>query len=79
MTGREENEGMPTRAEQERKAPDAARAALDRVYGPQGHEAGPEAADRIEGVLLLASWFRRYPEERQRVLPPARARALCPA
>jgi excinuclease ABC subunit C len=39
--------------------------------------AGAELAERLEGVLLVASWFRRYPEERQRVLQPGEALARC--
>jgi excinuclease ABC subunit C len=35
------------------------------------------AGNEVDGVLLVASWFRRYPEERARVLAPARALALC--
>jgi excinuclease ABC subunit C len=35
------------------------------------------AGNEVDGVLLVAAWFRRYPEERARVLEPAQALALC--
>ena len=44
---------------------------LEEVYRPEQAAGGCERAERVEGVLLVASWFRRYPEERQRVLRPA--------
>jgi excinuclease ABC subunit C len=31
----------------------------------------------IDGILLIAAWFRRHPEERARTLKPATALALC--
>ncbi len=35
------------------------------------------AGNEVDGVLLVAAWFRRYPEERTRVLAPEQALALC--
>jgi excinuclease ABC subunit C len=35
------------------------------------------AGGEVDGVLLVAAWFRRHPEERARVLAPAQALALC--
>jgi excinuclease ABC subunit C len=35
------------------------------------------AGNEVDGVLLVAAWFRRYPEERARVLTPEQALALC--
>jgi excinuclease ABC subunit C len=37
----------------------------------------PPVNEVIDGVLLIASWFRRHPEERARTLEPAAALALC--
>ena len=34
------------------------------------------AGNEVDGVLLVAAWFRRYPEERGRVLAPEQALAL---
>ncbi len=39
--------------------------------------AGAERAERVEGVLLVASWFRRYPEERKQALRPDEAMGRC--
>jgi excinuclease ABC subunit C len=33
--------------------------------------------DHVDGFMLIASWFRRHPKERRRVLEPAEALALC--
>jgi len=35
------------------------------------------AGNEVDGVLLVAAWFRKYPQERARVLAPEQARALC--
>jgi hypothetical protein len=35
------------------------------------------AGNEVDGVLLVAAWFRRHPEERARVLGPAEALARC--
>jgi excinuclease ABC subunit C len=53
-----------------------AKALLEEVYRP-GHALGAERADRVEGVLLVAGWFGRYPAERGRLLAPAEAIARC--
>lgn len=39
------------------------------------HEA--RRVEEVEGILLVARWFRRYPEERGRVWKPEEALALC--
>jgi excinuclease ABC subunit C len=44
---------------------------------PSRLRAGPAA--EVDGVLLVAGWFRRYPEERARTLTPAEALACCRA
>jgi excinuclease ABC subunit C len=36
-----------------------------------------ESAEHLNGILLVASWFRRYPDERSRVLLPEDALARC--
>jgi len=35
--------------------------------------------DQVDGFMLIASWFRRYPQEKKRVLTPAAALDLCRA
>jgi excinuclease ABC subunit C len=45
---------------------------IDRVYRSDDAWIGPPASEVIDGVLLIAAWFRRHPEERERVLDPAR-------
>jgi hypothetical protein len=48
--------------------------ALDAVY--QGSTQGPPGLDEIDGVLLVAGWFRRHRSERKRVLDVEAARQL---
>jgi excinuclease ABC subunit C len=55
----------------------ATAAALDAVY--HGGAGGPPRPDEIDGVLLVAAWFRRHPVEKEKVLAPAAARAACAA
>jgi excinuclease ABC subunit C len=45
----------------------------------RGHiaDAGTLAPHEADGLLLVTSWFRRYPEERKQTLEPDRALALC--
>jgi excinuclease ABC subunit C len=50
-----------------------ARAALEAVYA-RG-VAGPTGVEEVDGVLLVASWFRRHPQERARTFSPATALA----
>jgi excinuclease ABC subunit C len=50
---------------------------LEEVYRPEDPAGGSERAECVEGVLLVASWFRRYPDERKRLLRPAAAVARC--
>jgi excinuclease ABC subunit C len=57
----------------------AAAAALDAVYGAAPPVPGPLSLDEIDGVLLVAGWFRRHAAERDRALDPEAARALCRA
>ena len=53
----------------------AAAAALEAVY--RGAASGPPGPDEIDGVLLVAAWFRRHPAEKEKTLEPAAARAAC--
>jgi excinuclease ABC subunit C len=62
----------PTESEGHRRV----KATLEAVYRPE-QAAGAELTERVEGVLLVASWFHRYPEERARVLQPGDAIARC--
>ena len=54
-----------------------AAATLAEVY--QQRQRGPSLPrpEEMDGVFLVSSWFRRYPEERGRTLEPQAARALC--
>ena len=54
----------------------AAAAKLEAVYGTDGG-AGPLSLDEIDGVLLVAAWFRRQAGERERTLAPGEALAAC--
>ncbi len=37
----------------------------------------PPGPDEIDGVLLVAAWFRRHGTEKEKTLEPAAARAMC--
>ncbi len=50
---------------------------LEAVYRQERRKARTEGPEKVEGVLLVAGWFSRYPEERQRVLRPDEAIARC--
>jgi excinuclease ABC subunit C len=52
----------------------AAAAALERVYGKGGELPGPLAHGEIDGVLLVAGWFRLHAQERAQTLKPGAAR-----
>jgi excinuclease ABC subunit C len=52
------------------------KALLEAVYRP-GRSAEPDQAYQVEGVLLVAGWFRRSPVEWARLLRPAEAIAQC--
>jgi excinuclease ABC subunit C len=53
----------------------AAAALLRTVYQTAGVP-GPLSLEEIDGVLLVAGWFRRHSSERGRTLPPAQALVL---
>jgi excinuclease ABC subunit C len=50
---------------------------LEAVYQRGGKVPGPPGPGEIDGVLLVAAWFRKHAAERQRLLTPEAARALC--
>jgi excinuclease ABC subunit C len=55
-------------------------AAADRigeVFGKDETWTGPPASEIIDGVLLVAAWFRRHPKEREHVLQPHAVIATC--
>jgi hypothetical protein len=54
-----------------------AAAAAEAVYFAWEARGRLLAADEVDGVLLVAGWFRRHPEERERTLAPEAALALC--
>ncbi len=57
----------------------AATAALEAVYRQASDLPGPPGLDEIDGVLLVAAWFRRHPEEQQRTRTPEEVLAACRA
>jgi excinuclease ABC subunit C len=61
-----------------RTAEDRERAAalLAEVYGAATLP-GPPSLDEIDGMLLVAAWFRRHAPERGRTLSPEAALAIC--
>ena len=46
---------------------------------PEGKEPAAVAADQVDSILLVTAWFRKHTEERQRMLTPEDALALCSA
>jgi excinuclease ABC subunit C len=50
---------------------------LEGVYRAEDSRPGPLTRDEIDGVLLVAGWFRKHPAERQCTLEPQAALALC--
>jgi excinuclease ABC subunit C len=55
----------------------AASKCLRKVYGGRATASGPPRAGEIDGVLLVAAWFRRRTEERRSALEPAAALERC--
>jgi excinuclease ABC subunit C len=53
--------------------------ALDAVFGRPAAANAALAAHEFDGVLLVAAWFRKHPEERARTLTPWQALDLCAA
>jgi excinuclease ABC subunit C len=50
--------------------------AVRSVYDPH-NLAALAPADHVDHVLLVAAWFRKFPEEREKVLTPEQAVPLC--
>jgi excinuclease ABC subunit C len=55
----------------------AVRDALQGTFEQRHPAGGPLPVDEMDGVLLVAGWFRRNPEERTRTLALAQALAAC--
>jgi len=53
------------------------RTAIEKIYRRSRGDTGPVAIDRLDGILLVAAWFRKRPEERANVLTPEHALELC--
>jgi excinuclease ABC subunit C len=49
---------------------------IESVYGKDGRSRMP-SSDETDAILLVASWFRRHPEERGRTISPNQALAGC--
>jgi excinuclease ABC subunit C len=47
------------------------------MYGPDERWARPTASEAIDGILLVAAWFRRHAGELERVFDPAEVPAGC--
>jgi excinuclease ABC subunit C len=71
--------GRTVAAVQEPQDPDGASAAaelIDAVYQKEPTRL-LDSYEHYDGLLLVASWFRRYPQQRKRVLQPSEALGLC--
>ncbi len=64
-------------APQDNEARRRARAMIEAIYPKKAGAADSLSLDEIDGVLLVASWFRRHSAERQRQMTPAAALTLC--
>ena len=52
--------------------------ALHKVFTKRRLEKDPVPAEELDGVLLVAAWFHRHPEEKERVVsPPQIFQTLC--
>jgi excinuclease ABC subunit C len=56
-----------------------AHAAVESVFGPEAADTDAVPADLVDSILLVAGWFRKHAEERERLLSPAAALAACSA
>lgn len=52
---------------------DASAKRLREVYGRDAAASGPPAPREIDGILLVAAWFRRRTDERRHILPSVQA------
>jgi excinuclease ABC subunit C len=65
------------RAPADRASKTAAAKALRQVYRGGETEVLLEPYEHADGMMVVLGWFRKYPQERQRVLSPAQALAKC--
>ncbi len=63
----------PAHADSRRQAA----ATIAALFRPGAHPWSLEPYEHLDGLLLVAAWFRRYPQERQRLLTPDQALDLC--
>jgi hypothetical protein len=54
-----------------------ARRLLAAIYRPGNGSLAPTPADEVDSVLLVAGWFRKHPEEREKLLTPTEALTRC--
>jgi hypothetical protein len=52
-------------------------ALLQQTFPGKKGNGGTLAPHEVDGLWLVTTWFRRYPEERKRTLQPAEALVLC--
>ncbi|HLN28660.1 MAG TPA: GIY-YIG nuclease family protein [Gemmataceae bacterium] len=64
----------PPRAEEERRE---AAGKIGKIYGQKVISTAAVPSQQVDGVFLVASWFRRHPEERARTMRPREALAAC--
>jgi excinuclease ABC subunit C len=57
----------------------AARAAVQSVFADTTEESSALPADQVDSILLVAGWFRKHADERQRLMSPDEALARCSA
>lgn len=50
---------------------------LERIYLRNDHPALADSYEHVDGMLLVSSWFRKFPQERNRALTPAQALHRC--
>jgi excinuclease ABC subunit C len=41
------------------------------VFAPQERKGAPVPAHEVDELMLLSSWFRKYPHELDRTVPPS--------
>jgi excinuclease ABC subunit C len=57
----------------------AAKTSIEAVFAPEADDTAAVPADQVDSILLVAGWFRKHRDERQRLVTPADALALCAA
>ena len=61
----------------EPRSPAAARRGLNLLAATFDNRRPPPAPEDIHQIRLVAAWFRQHPDERERVLSPDQAQAIC--